>query len=131
MSPRWELLNQETVEDISKNIGECIILCGHYEGIDERIIELYVDRIISVWKYVLSGGELASQVVIDTLVRHIPWVLWNEKSLEEESFSEKLDRQKEYPLYTRPQEFKGLKVPGVLLSGNHKKIEKWKLDNLS
>ncbi len=133
MSPSWDLLNQEKVEKYFEDIwekGECIIICGHYEGIDERIIELYVDEKISIWEYVLSSWELSASVFIDALVRHIPGVLWNRESLEEDSFSKKLNRQKEYPVYTRPQIFEWKKVPEVLISGNHKEIEKWKTDNL-
>lgn len=130
MSPSGEILKQETVEKLSEDISEYIIICGHYEGIDERIIELFVDYKISIGEYVLSGGELAAQVLVDALVRHIPDVLGNPQSLEEESFSVKLDRQKEYPVYTRPAEFRWLNVPDVLTSWNHAAIEQWKLDNL-
>lgn len=131
MSPRWELLTQQKVEQDFATIQECIILCGHYEWIDERIIEYYDVRMISIWEYVISSGELAAMVYIDALVRHIPWVLWNPQSLEEESFSEKLHRQKEYPVYTRPEKFLWLEVPQILLSGHHKNIENWKYKNLS
>ncbi len=132
MSPSWDLLNQEKVENFYENLWwEFIIICGHYEWIDERIIELYVDYKISIWEYIISSWELAAQVLIDSLVRHIPNVLWNIESLEEDSFSKKFDRQKEYPVYTRPEVFEWLKVPKVLLSWNHKEIENWKLDNLS
>ncbi|MDD3646651.1 MAG: tRNA (guanosine(37)-N1)-methyltransferase TrmD [Candidatus Gracilibacteria bacterium] len=131
MTPSGDLLNQEKVENYYDKLGEeFVVICGHYEGIDQRIIDLYVTYKISVGEYVLSSGELATQVFIDTLVRHIPGVLGNIDSLEEDSFSKKLNRQKEYPVYTRPEEFEGLKVPGILLSGNHKEIEKWKKDNL-
>lgn len=130
MSPRGKLLEQKDVEQFSQ-MQECIIICGHYEGIDQRIIDIYVDKEISIWEYILTSGELAASVFIDSIVRHIPEVLGNKESLEEESFSEKLGRQKEYPLYTRPQEFMGKKVPDVLTSGNHKEIEKWKYNNLS
>lgn len=130
MSPSWKILDQQGVEKFSQDIKECIIICGHYEGIDQRIIDLYVDHEISIGNYVLSGGEIASQVFIDSLIRNIPWVLGNTISLQEESFSEKLDRQKEYPVYTRPQVFKRISVPSILLSGDHKKIEQWKSDNL-
>lgn len=131
MTPKGELLDQEKVEKLSENIQECIILCGHYEGIDERIIKLFVTHQISIGNYILSGGELAAQVLIDTLVRHIPEVLGNPESLEEESFSQKLGRQKEYPVYTRPADFRGMKVPEVLTSGNHAAIELWKQSHLS
>lgn len=131
-SPRWDLLKQEKIEFLYENLeNEFLIICWHYEWIDERIIELYVDYNLSIWEYVISSWELASIVFIDALVRHIPWVLWNKESLLEESFSAKLDRQKEYPVYTRPSEFKWLEVPEVLLSWDHQEIEKWKKDNLT
>jgi tRNA (guanine37-N1)-methyltransferase len=133
MSPCWELLNGENIlkyyEKFSKK--EFIILCWHYEWIDERIIELYNVEKISIWEYVITSWELASQVFIDSLVRNIPWVLWNEKSLIEESFSTFFDWKKEHPVYTRPEIFKGKKVPKVLLSWNHEEIQKWKFDNLT
>lgn len=131
LTPSWDLLNQEKSEKFMSLLeDEFIIICGHYEWIDERIIELYVDFKISIWEYVLSSWELASMVFIDTLVRQIPWVLWNEESFLEDSFSLKLNRQKEYPVYTKPQDFKWKKVPDVLLSWNHKEIEKWKKEKL-
>jgi len=133
MTPSWDLLNQEKVEKYYKELSDnwdFIIICGHYEWIDQRIIDLYVDYEISIWEYVLSNGELSAQVFIDSLLRHIPNVLWNKLSLEEDSFSTKFNRKKEHPIYTRPQNFKGLLVPDVLLSWNHKEIERWKINNL-
>lgn len=130
MSPSGTLLNQVWVEKYHETLDEYIILCGHYEWIDQRIIEYYNVECISIWEYVLSSGELAAMVFIDSVVRHIPNVLWNEESLQEDSFSIKLGRQKEYPVYTRPEKFLWLEVPPVLRSGDHKKIEKWKQDNL-
>lgn len=131
MTPSWELLNQKKVEEYySKLDSEFVIICGHYEWIDQRIIELYVDYCISIWEYVLTSWELSACVFIDSLVRHIPWVLWNTQSLEEDSFWELLDRKKEYPVYTRPEIFNWQQVPPVLLSGNHKQIENWKKENL-
>ena len=130
-TPKWDLLNQEKIEKYYLNIwDEFIIICWHYEWIDNRIIDLYVDYSISIWEYIISSWELASMVFIDSIVRFIPWVLGNNLSLEEESFSLKLNRQKEYPVYTRPEKFMWLKVPSVLLSGDHKEIEKWKKNNL-
>ena len=126
MSPRGSLLQQEKVEFYSQQWGEYIIICGHYEWIDERIIEYYDVDMISIGEYVVSSGEIAALVFIDALVRHIPGVLGNKLSLEEESFSQKLNRQKEYPVYTRPEKILWLEVPSVLLSGNHNNIEKWK-----
>ena len=132
LSPRWKLLKQSRIEKIFEKLEkDFIIICGHYEWIDERIIDLYVDYHISIWEYVISSWELASMVFIDALVRNIDWVLWNSKSLEEESFSKKLNRHKEYPQYTKPVTFKKIEVPKVLVSWNHKEIEKWKQNNLS
>ena len=99
-----------------------IILCGHYEGVDERIIELYIDEEISIGDYVLTGGELPAMVITDCLARYCDGVI-SANSLNEETFSSGL---LEYPQYTRPQEFKGLKVPDVLLSGNHGEVDKWR-----
>jgi len=130
MTPSGDLLKQEKVENYILSLwAEFILICGHYEWIDQRIIDIYVDYCISIWEYVLSSWELSAMVLIDSLVRHIPWVLWNPESLEEDSFSYKLDRKKEYPVYTRPEEFLWKKVPAVLLSGNHIEIEKWKHNN--
>lgn len=130
-SPRGEVLTQKYTETFAKTHRECILICGHYEGIDERIIELYDIELLSIGNYILSGGELAAQVLIDSVVRHIPWVLGNPLSLEEESFSSVFSGKKEHPVYTRPEEFHGLKVPEVLTSGNHAAIETWKHSNLS
>lgn len=130
MTPTWELLNQEKIENYYNSLDEFIIICGHYEWIDERIIELYDVKKISIWEYVLSSWELSTMVFLDALIRQIPSVLWNKQSLEEESFSIKLNRQKEYPVYTRPSNFKWKKVPEILLSWDKKKIEEWKNNNL-
>ena len=131
LTPGWELLNQELAEKYYEKLEkEFIIICWHYEWIDQRIIEYYDVKKISIWKYVVSSWELSTMVFLDCLVRHIPWVLWNENSFLEESFSKKLNRQKEYPAYTRPKKFLWLKVPDVLISWNHKEIERWKKDNL-
>lgn len=131
MTPRGQKLSQEWAEKFSdKKYGDILIICGHYEGIDERVIEKYVDYELSIGEYILSGGELGAQVFIDVLLRHIPGVLGNPQSLEEESFSQKLERKKEYPIYTRPEIWENLSVPEVLRSGDHKKIEEWKRKNL-
>jgi len=131
MTPSGELLSQKKIEKYKDDLlEEFIIICGHYEWIDQRIIDKYVDYEISIWEYVLSSWELSSMVFIDSLVRNITGVLWNSKSLEEESFSEKLLGKKEYSVYTRPREFEWMKVPDVLVSWNHRDIEKWKLNNL-
>lgn len=133
LSPTWKLINQEKIENFYKNLSqeEFIIICWHYEGIDKRIIDLYVDYELSIWEYIISSWELASMVFIDSLVRHIPHVLWNKESLEEDSFSKKLNRQKEYPVYTKPRIFKWVEVPAILTSWNHAEIKKWKNNNLT
>ncbi len=130
MSPSWNLLKQELCETLSGTLSECIIICGHYEWIDQRIIDMFVDYEISIWEYILTGWEIAAQVLIDSLIRLKPNVLGSSISHEEESFSVKLGRQKEYPVYTRPQEFRGQRVPDILISGDHKKIDIWKTDNI-
>jgi len=130
MSPSGEKLHQGLCEQLSEKLTECIILCGHYEWIDQRIIDIYVDYEISIGDYVLTGWEIASQVLVESLIRLKPDVLGSSISHEEESFSKKLGRQKEYPVYTRPQSFEWHDVPPVLTSGNHKLIEIWKHDNL-
>ncbi|MBT4119748.1 MAG: tRNA (guanosine(37)-N1)-methyltransferase TrmD [Candidatus Peribacter sp.] len=132
LSARGETLRQEKVESLSAEHDWLILLCGHYEGIDQRIVEGgWIDEEISIGDYVLTGGELPAMVLIDSVARHIPGVLGKEASAHEESFSEELDRKKEYPHYTRPDEYEGLKVPDVLLSGHHAEIEKWRRSQLS
>ena len=123
MSPKGTVLNQTKVKKMAKEIEHLIIVCGHYEGIDERIIELCVDEQISIGDYVLTGGELPAMVLVDAILRYVPDVLHNDTSVVDESFSDNL---LEHPQYTRPREFMGLTVPEVLLNGNHKEIEKWK-----
>lgn len=125
LSPRGKKFTQKVAENLS-NYDHLILLCGHYEGIDQRIIDLYVDEEISIGDYVLTGGELPAMVVIDAVSRMIPGVLGNDLSSEIESFENGL---LEYDQYTRPEEFKGLKVPSVLLSGNHKKIEEFRKES--
>lgn len=107
-----------------------VLLCGRYEGIDQRIRDLLVDEEISIGEYVLTGGELPAMVLIDAVSRLIPGVLGKEQSHKQDSFSKALDRKKEYPHYTRPEVFKGKKVPKVLLSGHHKKIDEWRKNKL-
>ncbi len=132
LSPSGDLLTQEKIENFLEILwDEMIIICGHYEWIDQRIVDLYVTHKVSIWEYVLSSGELSAMVFIDSLVRLIPWVLGKSISFEEESFSKKLNRQKEYPVYTKPRTFLWMDVPDVLLSGNHAEIEKWKKNNLT
>ena len=128
-SPRGRKLTQVKVERLAKR-DWLILLCGHYEGIDQRIIDGgWIDEEVSIGDYVLTGGELPAMVLIDAVARQIPGVLGKEESAAEESFSAALDRKKEYPHYTRPEEFRGLRVPDVLLSGHHKEIEKWRKGN--
>lgn len=128
LSPRWEVLRQEICEKLQEESVQYCIICWHYEGIDERIFDLFSVREISIGEYVLSSGELWALVLIDSIVRLIPWVL-SEESLIEESFSKGLKRKKEYPQYSRPEIFEWLWVPKVLLSGDKKKIELWKQEN--
>jgi len=129
-SPRGKKLKQAKVERLAKR-DWLILLCGHYEGIDQRIIDGgWIDEEMSIGDYVLTGGELPAMVLVDAIARQIPGVLGKEESAAEESFSASLGRKKEYPHYTRPEEFKGLTVPDVLLSGNHSKIQRWRIDSL-
>lgn len=128
-SPRGKKLTQSRVEQLTKK-KHLLLLCGHYEGVDQRVIDGWIDEEISIGDYVLTGGELPAMVLIDALARQIPGVLGKEESAQEESFSKALKRKKEYPHYTRPEEFRGMKVPDVLLSGHHKKIEEWRRKHL-
>ena len=122
MTPDGELLEQGISNDLSLK-NNIMILCGHYKGVDERIREHYITREISIGSYVLSGGELAAAVVVDSVVRLIPGVLNNETSALTDSFQDNLLSP---PVYTRPPEFNGWKVPDVLLSGDFGKIDKWR-----
>ena len=122
MSPQGKKFNQKMAEEFSKE-DNLILLCGHYEGVDERIIEEIVTDEVSIGDFVLTGGELAAITIIDTVSRLVPGVLNKEESYENESFSDGL---LEYPQYTRPPEFLGRTVPDVLLSGHHANIDKWR-----
>ena len=122
MTPQGKTFKQEKARSLSK-LEDMVILCGHYEGVDERVIEEIVTDEISIGDFVLTGGELAAMTVIDAVARLIPGVLNKEESFMDESFSDNL---LEYPQYTRPAEFMGRKVPDILLSGHHKNIEKWR-----
>ena len=122
MSPKGSLLNQKTAKRLA-SYERLVILCGHYEGVDERVIELCVDEQISVGDYVLTGGELPACVLVDCVSRLCPGVLAEDSCFEIESLSDGL---LEYPQYTRPIEYRGLTVPDVLLGGNHALIEKWR-----
>ena len=121
MSPQGKKLTQKKVEELAKQ-EHLIILCGHYEGIDQRVIDKIVDEEISIGDYVLTGGEIPAMVLIDSVSRYSSGVI-AEESREEESFANGL---LEYPQYTRPEVFEGVKVPEVLLSGHHANIEKWR-----
>lgn len=123
MSPKGKVLNQNMVKELSKE-SHLIILCGHYEGIDQRVLDEIVDEEISIGDYVLTGGELPAMVLIDSVSRYIDGVLSNSSTVEE-SFSGE-DKLLEYPEYTRPSEFHGMKVPEVLTSGNHQEIARWR-----
>ena len=118
MSPKGKVLNQEKVKALSKE-NHLIILCGHYEGIDQRVLDEIVDEEISIGDYVLTGGEIPAMVLVDSVSRYVEGVL-SEGSTSEESFSDGL---LEYPQYTRPEEFRGKKVPEVLISGHHENIK--------
>ena len=120
-SPKGKPLNQDTIEKFSSTKGVSII-CGHFEGIDQRIIDLHDIEEISIGDYILSGGEIATIVFLDSLVRLLPDVLGNDNSKKIETFTDGL---LEYPQYTKPNEFKGMKIPDILLSGNHKAIKEW------
>ena len=121
MSPQGNLLHQKKVEELSKE-NHLIILCGHYEGIDQRVLDKIVDEEISIGDYVLTGGEIPAMVLMDSVSRYVKGVL-NEESIKEETFSNGL---LEYPQYTRPEVFEGIEVPEILLSGHHENIEKWR-----
>ena len=122
LSPQGQTFSQEMAEEFA-NEEELVFLCGHYEGIDERVLEEIVTDYVSIGDYVLTGGELPSMVMIDAISRLIPGVLHNNVSAEFETFQDNL---LEYPQYTRPEEWRGKKVPEILLSGHHANIEKWR-----
>ena len=124
MSPKGAPLTQAKVKELSKE-SELTIICGRFEGIDERVIEAYNVEEISIGDYILTGGEQAAMIMLDAIVRLLPSVLGNEESIEDESFENNL---LEYPQYTRPTEWEGRKVPEVLLSGHHKKISEWRIE---
>lgn len=123
LSPQGRLLTDAMVRELAREKG-LILLCGHYEGVDERVVTHFVDREISIGDYVVTGGELPAMVLTDAVLRQIPKVLGDEASAREDSFAEGL---LEYPQYTRPAEFRGLLVPSVLLSGHHEQIRLYRL----
>jgi len=125
LTPQGETFNQEIADDLSKE-ARLMIICGRYEGFDERIRSGIDALEISIGDYVLTGGEIPAMAVIDTVARLVPGVLGGDNSLQDESF---VNRMLEYPQYTRPAEFRGMKVPEVLTSGHHSKIEEWRREN--
>jgi len=125
LSPRGNKYNQKKAKEYSK-LSQITLICGRYEGVDARVEEHLTDEIISIGDYVLSGGEIPSLVIMESVVRLLPGVLEKGDAASKESFEDGLI---EHPQYTRPEDFKGMKVPKVLLSGNHKEIEKWKRQN--
>ena len=122
LSPKGQTLTQSKVVELSRQEA-LFFVCGAYEGVDQRVIDLDIDEELSIGDYVLTGGELAAMVAINAISRYIPGVLGSEQSTEEESFSDGL---LEYPQYTRPAVFNGVAVPDVLLSGNHAEVDKWR-----
>ncbi len=122
LSPQGDTFTQKMAEELAQE-EDLVLLCGHYEGIDERVLEEIVTDYVSIGDYVLTGGELPSMVMVDTISRLVPGVLHNDVSAEFESFQDNL---LEYPQYSRPEEWHGKKVPPVLLSGHHANIEKWR-----
>jgi tRNA (guanine37-N1)-methyltransferase len=125
LSPGGEPFTQKAGQELAAGGKDMIFLCGHYEGIDQRVLDRFVNREFSAGDYVLTGGELPALMIADATARNIPGVLGNSGSLDEESFSDGL---LEYPQYTRPEVFEGDSVPEVLLSGHHKHIEEWRLE---
>jgi len=137
-SAKGEIYNQQKAESIKSDYTDVIIICGRYEGVDERVAEFIVDEEVSIGKYVLTGGELPAMIIVDSVTRLLGGVLGNEESLLSESYNKDTSRTSrpdlevqgqdnfDYPVYTRPVEFNGWEVPEVLLGGNHKKIEEWR-----
>jgi tRNA (guanine37-N1)-methyltransferase len=124
MSPQGAVLTEAKAKEFSEKYDNIIILCGHYEGVDQRIIDEIVDEEISIGDYVLTGGEIPACIVVDAVARLLPGVLSDAECFEKESFSD--ETLLEYPQYTRPYDFRGRTVPEVLLSGHHANIEKWR-----
>lgn len=127
LTPGGRLLDEDLVTELAGE-PELTLLCGRYEGFDERIIEHFASNAVSIGRYVLSGGELAAMVLCDAVMRKLPGALGDERSAREESFSAALEGNPEYPHYTRPAEFRGWQVPEVLLSGHHERIAQWRLE---
>lgn len=127
MTPRGDTFSQELAREFAATQAGLIIICGRYEGYDERIVSV-VDKQLSIGEYVLTGGELPAMIIADAITRLIPGVLGGETSAEKESYSETATI--EHPHYTRPEDYRGLKVPDVLLSGHHAEIENWRKENM-
>jgi tRNA (guanine37-N1)-methyltransferase len=125
LAPGGRLLDDPLADELAAE-PELTLLCGRYEGFDERILEHFVSDVVSIGRYVLSGGELAAMVLCDAVLRKLPGALGDERSAEEESFSVALEGDPEYPHYTRPADYRGWQVPEVLLSGHHERIEQWR-----
>ena len=122
LSPQGRLLDADLARELA-SLSQVVLICGRYEGVDERVVDHLVDGEISIGDYVLSGGELAAAVVVDSAARFVPGVVGKEDSVRNESFAGGI---LDFPQYTRPREFRGLKVPQVLFSGDHRKIERWR-----
>jgi tRNA (guanine37-N1)-methyltransferase len=125
LAPGGRLLDEQLVSELAEE-HEITLLCGRYEGFDERILEHFASDVVSIGRYVLSGGEPAAMVLCDAVLRKLPGALGDERSAREESFSEALEGNPEYPHYTRPAEYRGWAVPEILLSGHHERIESWR-----
>lgn len=128
LSPRGQTFNQKKAAALAA-LPEMILLCGRYEGVDQRVVDAWVDEEISLGDFVVTGGELPAMMIMDAVSRLIPGVLGADESAREESFSDALQGRKEYPHYTKPAVFQGRSVPEVLLSGNHSAIAKWRREN--
>lgn len=129
LSPKGKVLNQAKAVKLSK-LKSVILICGRYEGLDQRVIDELVDEEISIGKFILSGGELPALILIEAITRLQPGVLHNEESTKEESFGVALKGKKKHPVYTQPANFEGHEIPEVLKSGHHKKIQEWRNQNL-
>jgi tRNA (guanine37-N1)-methyltransferase len=127
LTPGGRLLDDRLVDELAQE-PDITLLCGRYEGFDERIVEHFATDAVSIGRYVIAGGELAAMVVADAVLRKLPGALGHEESALEESFSVALEGQPEYPHYTRPAEYRGWRVPDVLLSGHHEEIRRWRRD---
>jgi tRNA (guanine37-N1)-methyltransferase len=123
LDTKGQIFKQQKAKELAQ-VEQLILIAGHYEGVDQRVHQQIADEVISIGEFVLTGGELPAMVVVDSVVRLIPGVLGNQESLTEESYNQK--GEVEYPQYTRPEEYKGWKVPEILLSGDHEKIREWR-----